>query len=61
MRTPLWFAAPEYIIEPDGSDPDFGLRVLNVAEQYDMKIITLSQARSLKLGRINWWKGKPNR
>lgn len=55
------YAVPEYIIEPDGSDPDFGLRVLNVAENYDMKIITLSQARSLKTGRIDWWKGRPNR
>lgn len=55
------FAVPEYIIRPDGSDLDFEMRVLNVAEKYDMKIITLSQARAVKTGLVPWWKGRPNR
>lgn len=55
------FAVPEYIIRPNGSDLDFEMRVLNVAEKYDMKIITLSQARAVRTGLVPWWKGRPNR
>lgn len=53
-------AVPEYIIEPDGSDPDFGLRIMNVAEKYGMKIISVKTARELATGRVPWWKGRPN-
>lgn len=55
------YAVPEYIIEPEGCDPDFGLRIVNVAEKYDMKIISVKQAKRLKAGKVAWWKGKSNR
>lgn len=53
------YAVPEYIIEPDGSDPDFGMRVLLVAEKYGMKIVSRDTVEDLKTGFIPWWKGRP--
>lgn len=53
------FAVPEYIIEPDGSDPDFSMRILAVAEKYGMQLISVATAGELKVGTVPWWRGKP--
>lgn len=49
-------AWPEYIIEPDGSDPDFGMLVVNAAERYGMQIITVADAEELETGVVPWVK-----
>lgn len=51
-------AVPEYIIEPAGSDPDFGMLVVNAAEKYGMKIVTVEQAEELRTGQVEYRKGK---
>ncbi len=54
-------AIPEYIIEPDGSDPDFGMLVVNAAEKYGIRIISVKTAEEMKPGRVPYWKGRPIR
>lgn len=51
-------AIPEYIIEPDGSDPDFGMLVVNAAEKYGMKIVSLADAGELNCGVLPYQKGQ---
>ncbi|OKI54563.1 hypothetical protein [Micromonospora sp. CB01531] len=51
-------AIPEYIIEPDGSDPDFGMLVVNAAEKYGVRIVSVEQAENLENGVIEWWRGR---
>lgn len=51
-------AIPEYIIEPDGSDPDFGMLVVNAAEKYGMKIVSLKDAGELNCGVLPYQKGQ---
>lgn len=52
-------AVPEYIIEPTGADPDFGMLVVNAAEKYGMKIISVEDAHEIKTGVVPYWKGRP--
>lgn len=54
-------AIPECLIEPAGADPDFGMLVVNAAEKYGMKIITVAKARNLETGLVRYWKGRPIR
>lgn len=53
------YAVPEYIIEPEGADPDFGMRIVMVAEKYGMEIVSVKEARALKTGLVPYWKGRP--
>lgn len=52
-------AVPEYIIEPTGADPDFGMLVVNAADKYGMKIISVEDAHEIKTGVVPYWKGRP--
>lgn len=52
-------AVPEYIIEPADADPDFGMLVVNAAEKYGMKIISVQDAEEIKTGTVPYWKGRP--
>lgn len=52
-------AVPEYIIEPAGADPDFGMLVVNAADKYGMKIISVEDAHEIKTGVVPYWKGRP--
>lgn len=49
-------AVPEYIIEPAGADPDFGMLVVNAAEKYGMRIMDIADAECLNTGLIPWVK-----
>lgn len=51
-------AVPEYIIEPNCATMDFGMVVVNAAEKYGMRIVTLSQVEDLDLGIVRYWKGR---
>lgn len=53
-------AVPEYIIEPDGSDPSFGMLVVNAADKYGMQIITAQDAEELETGLVSWYPGRKN-